>query len=148
MYYSPKDKKKRWSALDPDACHPTKRVEDTQEANQQNKTMQLSEEYIYIKDSCDVAINSTDTKAALSLQASLQAAIAVIISIAVADSNEAEEVTQELLQTSKIKQKTFQKTVVENSRKVDVTTTDTQVAANIQILLQLLVALVVELEIL
>ncbi|TSB47108.1 spore coat protein [Alkalicoccobacillus porphyridii] len=145
-----KDKKeKKWSALDPRACHPMDREGDlVQEANQVNKTVQLSEEYILIKDSCDVTVNSTDTKAALSLQASLQTAIALVISISIADSEKAEKITQELLQSSKVKQLTYQKTVVENSKKVDVTTTDTQIAVNIQLLLQILLALLVKLDIL
>lgn len=70
----------------------------------------------------------------------------ILISISVGSSQTAEEFTQELMQTAKVKQVTFQKTVIENSRNVEVTTTDTQVAANIQILLQLLIALAVKLD--
>ncbi|MDV2685250.1 spore coat protein [Alkalihalophilus lindianensis] len=139
----------RWSALDTASNHPlchSNNNNDTQSAEQENKTLQLSEEYIIIKDSCDVNVTSTDTKAALSLQASLQAAIAIVISISIADANTAEMVTQDLLQTAKLKQLSYQKTVIENSRNVDVTTTDTQVTANIQILLQLLITLFVNLD--
>ncbi|RQW22478.1 spore coat protein [Shouchella lehensis] len=141
---------KRWSALDPEACHPLDKNggSPTQGASQVNKTLQLSEEFILIKDSCDVTVNSTDTKAALSLQASLQTAIALVISISIADSEKADKITQELLQSSKIKQLNYQKTVVENSKNVDVTTTDTQIAVNIQLLLQILLALLVRLDIL
>lgn len=95
-----------------------------------------------------MSVSTTDTKAALSLQASLQAIIAIIISISIADSSQAEKITQDLLQVAKVKQVTYQKTIIENSRNVDVTTTDTQVAVNIQLLLQLLLALTVKLEIL
>ncbi|GAF63537.1 spore coat protein X [Bacillus sp. TS-2] len=141
---------RRWSALDPNSCHPmgNKGNSENQNADQTNKTLQLSEEYIFIKDSCDVTVNSTDTKAALSLQASLQAAIALVISISIADSERAEKITQDLLQSSKVKQLSYQKTVVENSRNVDVSTTDTQIAINIQLLLQILLALLVQLDIL
>lgn len=143
-------KKSNWSALDckPHPHCPPQQEDDTQAAEQVNKTLQLSEEYIFIKDSCDVNVSTTDTKAAVSLQASLQAIIAIIISISIADSQKAEKITQDLLQTAKIKQVTYQKTIIENSRNVDVTTTDTQVAVNIQILLQLLVALIARLDIL
>lgn len=142
---------KRWSALDPNACHPLEDAEEEQEdisqnAVQFNKTLQYSEEYIIIKDSCDVNVSTTDTKAAVSLQGALQAAIALVINISVDDNDLAERVTQDLLQAAKTKQVTFQKTVVENSRNIDVTTTDTQVAVNIQILLQLLLALIVRLD--
>lgn len=119
-----------------------------QNAEQMNKDIQLSEELIHIIDSCDVQVNTTDTKAAVSLQASLQAAIALIISVSVADSATAERITQDLMQTTKTKQQTFQKVVIEGSQGVNVTTTDTQVALNIQILLQLLVALIARLDIL
>ncbi|QOY33760.1 spore coat protein [Anaerobacillus isosaccharinicus] len=113
-----------------------------------NKEIQLSEELIHIINSCDVTVSTTDTKAALSLQASLQAAIALIISISIADSAQAERITQDLMQTSKTKQQTIQKVVISDSQGVNVTTTDTQIALNIQVLLQILLALIVKLDIL
>ncbi|MEB1807230.1 MAG: spore coat protein [Bacillaceae bacterium] len=118
------------------------------EAANVNKEIQSSEELIHILNSCDVTVNTTDTKAAISLQASLQAVIALIVNIAIADSTKADTITQELLQTSKIKQQTVQKIVIDGSQNVDVTTTDTQIAANIQVLLQLLIALLVEIDVL
>jgi spore coat protein X len=151
VFRSSDKKSSNWSALDTAKPHPLSSLKDeqeTQEANHENKMYQLSEEYIFIKDSCDVTVSTTDTKAALSLQAALQAAITVIVSISIADSAKAEQVTQDLLQTAKIKQVTYQKTIIENSRNVDVTTTDTQVAVNIQILLQILLALVAKLDVL
>ncbi|RFU63075.1 spore coat protein [Bacillus sp. V59.32b] len=144
----------RWSALDPCSKHPMDNFckdddnEIEQDATQKKSEYQLSEELIYIKDSCNVEVNSTDVKAALSLQAALQAAIAVVISISIADGDRADKITQDLLQSSKITQITRQKTIVENSRDVDIRTTDAQVAVNIQLLLQLLLALIVELDIL
>lgn len=143
---------RRWSALDSNSRHPLFCGDDDnvveQEAVQTNSEVQISEELIYIKDSCNVNVTSTDVKAALSLQAALQAAIAVIVSISIADGDNANRVTQELLQSSRIKQVTRQKTIVENSRDIDITTTDAQIALNIQLLLQLLLALIVELDIL
>ncbi|MDG5787990.1 spore coat protein [Evansella sp. AB-P1] len=148
VYRSSDSAKSKWSALDPTHKHPLcfDSEGDTQEATQENKTLQLNDEYILIKDSCDVVVNSTDTKAAINLQAALQGALVILISISIADSSQAEEITQELLQTTKMKQVSRQKTIIENSRKVEVSTTDTQIAANIQILLQLLIALAVELD--
>ncbi|TKH06347.1 spore coat protein [Peribacillus simplex] len=148
------DSERSWSALDSASRHPLSGFcndDDTridQEARQDNNQLQLSEELIYIKDSCNVNITSTDVKAALSLQAALQAAIAVIVSISIADSDNAEKITQELIQSSNVKQITRQKTIVENSRDIDITTTDAQIALNIQLLLQLLLALIVEIDIL
>lgn len=149
--YRSSDKNNRsieWSALDERSRHPKCFSSHDVEAQHDNKMTQLSEEYIMIKDSCEVTVSTTDTKAALSLQASLQAVIAIIISISIADSSKAEKITSELLQTAKIKQITRQKLVIENSRGVNVTTTDTQVAVNIQVLLQILLALLVKLDIL
>ena len=83
-----------------------------------------------------------------SYQAALQAAIVVIISISIADSEKADRVAQELFQKSSIKQINKQETVIRNSRNVTVTTTDTDIAVNVQILLQILLALLVKLNIL
>jgi spore coat protein X len=142
----------RWSALDSNNRHPMSAFCDDeatieQEAEQRNVQQQLSEELVYIKDSCDIRVNSTDVKAALSLQSALQAAIAVIVSITIGAGENGEKITQELLQSSRISQITRQKTIIENSRDVVVETTDAQVAVNIQLLLQLLLALIVELDI-
>ncbi|PGQ22914.1 spore coat protein, partial [Bacillus thuringiensis] len=57
-----------------------------EEAIQTDEIDQVSEEYIEIVDSADVQVTTTDTKAALSIQAALQAAIVVVVSISIADS--------------------------------------------------------------
>ncbi|MEB8697023.1 spore coat protein [Bacillus cereus] len=119
-----------------------------EEAIQTDEIDQVSEEYIEIVDSADVQVTTTDTKAALSIQAALQAAIVVVVSISIADSEKADRVAQELFQKSSIKQINRQKTFIKNSRNVTVTTTDTDIAVNIQILLQILLALLVKLNIL
>ncbi|MEW4235864.1 spore coat protein [Bacillus thuringiensis] len=119
-----------------------------EEAIQTDEIDQVSEEYIEIVDSADVQVTTTNTKAALSIQAALQAAIVVVVSISIADSEKADKITQELFQKSFIKQINRQKTFIKNSRNVTVTTTDTDIAVNIQILLQILLALLVKLNIL
>ncbi|MDZ4589828.1 spore coat protein [Bacillus cereus] len=119
-----------------------------EEAIQTDEIDQVSEEYIEIVDSADVQVTTTDTKAALSIQAALQAAIVVVVSISIADSEKADKITQELFQKSSIKQINRQKTFIKNSRNVTVTTTDTDIAVNIQIILQILLALLVKLNIL
>ncbi|MGM2687412.1 spore coat protein [Bacillus cereus group sp. BceL004] len=119
-----------------------------EEAIQTDEIDQVSEEYIEIVDSADVQVTTTDTKAALSIQAALQAAIVVVVSISIADSEKADKITQELFQKSSIKQINRQKTFIKNSKNVTVTTTDTDIAVNIQILLQILLALLVKLNIL
>ena len=119
-----------------------------EKAIQTDEIDQISEEYIEIVDSADVQVTTTDTKAALSIQAALQAAIVVVVSISIADSEKADKITQELFQKSSIKQINKQETVIRNSRNVTVTTTDTDIAVNVQILLQILLALLVKLNIL
>ncbi|MBO1511581.1 spore coat protein [Metabacillus bambusae] len=149
-----------WVALDRNSCHPTDSENEVagrnifnndatvqQQAAQVSETEQFSSETIIIKDSCDVNVHSTDTQIAVSLQVALQVAIALVINLTIADSNQAEQVTQQLLQQADTKQVNRQKLVIENSRDVNVTTTDTDVAISLQVLLQILIALVVNIDI-
>ncbi|EOP77987.1 spore coat protein X [Bacillus cereus HuB4-4] len=140
---------KNWSALDLYHSHPSfKEADVLQESKKSNQIDQISEEYITIVDSADIQVTTTDTKVALSIQATLQAAIVVVISISIADSEKTDKITQELFQKSAIKQINRQRTLIKNSRNVTVTTTDTDIAVNIQILLQLLLAILLKLDIL
>jgi spore coat protein X len=157
-----KPKAYKWHALDDTMDHPSTDfdpfegnngfMEDhdatvNQDADQVNKIKQDSDETIIIRDSYDITVDTTDTQVAASLQAAIQVAIAIVVSLTIADSDHAEKVTQDLLQTSKIKQGNFQELVIENSRNVEVTTTDTDVAVSLQVLLQVLVALVAQIDI-
>jgi spore coat protein X len=123
----------RWSALDD--C---KKDHTTQDAVQLTETLQASEELIVIKDSCNIEVKTTETQVAVSLQAAIQVAIALVINLTIADSN----------QNSVIKQANKQKLIIENSRDVKVTTTDTDVAISLQVLIQILLALIVQIDIL
>ncbi len=111
-------------------------------------TYQGSKEYIEITNSCNVTVKTTDTQVGVSLQAALQVAIAIVINITIADSARAEQVTQELLQSANTRQYNHQKLIIEGSNDVEVTTSDTDVAVSIQVLLQILIALVAQLDIL
>ncbi len=143
-----------WTALDERSEHPIQICnnnssnDDVNEANQISDIDQSSNEVIIIRDSCDITVETTDTKIAASLQAALQVAISVVINITIADSSRAEKVTQELLEMSQIRQANRQKLVIVNSRTVDVTTTDTDVAISLQVMLQILLALFAQLGIL
>ncbi|MFP3844913.1 spore coat protein [Priestia filamentosa] len=119
-----------------------------QDAIQKSDIGQGSDELIIIRDSCDVTVTSTDTQIALSLQVALQVAIAIVINIAILDDVQAEDITNRLLQKSAISQMNRQKVLIEGSQDVTVSTTDTDVAISIQLLIQLLVAVVVQLDIL
>lgn len=140
-------KTKKWRALD--HCDDDKQdAIVTDEADQLNQTIQASEEWIIIKDSEEVDVTTTDTQAAVSLQVGIQVAIAVVINIAIADTNQADQVMKDFNQLFKTKQSNRQKTIVEKSKNVEVVTTDTDIAINIQLLIQILVAIVVSLDIL
>lgn len=145
------DNNRTWSALDTSMPHPfcnTNNSEVQQEGEQKADNVQKTVEQIIIKDSCDIDLHTTDTQAAVNLQVGIQVAIALIISITIGDTERANEVTQELLQRVKVKQTIHQQTYIENSRGISITTTNTELAVNIQILLQVLVALLVKLDIL
>ncbi|WP_240452168.1 spore coat protein [Virgibacillus sp. YIM 98842] len=109
---------------------------------------QESTELIWVKESCNIEVNTTDTQAAVSLQAGLELAIALVINIAIASSEQADGVSQELLQHVNTAQRNKQKIFIYNTKDARVTTTDTDLAINIQALLQVLIALVVMIDIL
>ncbi|UOQ49678.1 spore coat protein [Gracilibacillus caseinilyticus] len=120
-------------------------IENTAEQNFQN--LQGSFEVIEVRDSCDVNITSTDTQVAVSIQAALQVAIALVVNITIADNDRAELVTQELLQQAEINQVNQQKILIEGSKNVEISTLDTDVAISLQVLLQILLALLIQLDI-
>lgn len=109
---------------------------------------QESDELIWIKDSCNVTVQSTDTQAAVSLQVGLQLAIALVISISIGDTIQGQAVSQELFQQFNDEQTNKQKIYVDNSKDVNIVTTDTDLSVNIEAMLQILVALVAKLDIL
>ncbi|WP_301109150.1 spore coat protein [Sporosarcina sp.] len=142
----------RWSALDPSSqhsCYPGSYNNNTgADAEVSSEIDQLSNELIVIRDSCGITVSTTDTQVAVSLQAALQVAIAIVVNISIADGTRAERVTAELLERSQIRQTNRQRLIIVNCRDVEVTTVDTDVAISLQLLLQILLALVVQLDIL
>jgi spore coat protein X len=120
-------------------------VDVEHEAKQISKEIQKIEELVVVRDSCDVTVVITDKQFALSIQAALQAAIVVILQIHFGCNEKATEVSQELFQLSKIKQITNQKFFVSHSKNVYIESTDQQAAANVQILVQLLLAIIAKL---
>lgn len=119
-----------------------------QDGGQFSSVDQESDELIWIKDSCNVTVQSTDTQAAVSLQVGLQLAIALVISIAIGDTIQGQAVSQEIFQQFNDEQTNKQKIYVDNSKDVNIVTTDTDLAINIEAMLQILVALVVKLDVL
>lgn len=123
-------------------------AEVLQEGIQKSVIEQESDELVWIRNSCNVDVQTTDTQVAVSLQVGLQLAIALVISIAIGNSDEGQTVTQDLFQQFDTEQTNKQKILVENSKDVTITTTDTDLSVNIQVLLQVLVALVIKLDVL
>jgi spore coat protein X len=109
---------------------------------------QDSDELIWIKDSCNITVQTTDTQAAVSLQVGLQLAIALVVSVTVGDTDRGRAMAQEIFQKLDSEQTNKQKIIIKNSKDINVTTTDTDLAVNIQALLQVLVAVVVKLDVL
>jgi spore coat protein X len=145
------NRQRGWDARDRSSNHPRFFDQDeaiSQEADQVSETWQSSDESIVVKDSHRVSVQTTDTQAAVNLQIALQAAIAAVISITIFDSDQAENVTQDLFQSIQVRQANRQRILIEDSENVCVTTTDTDVSVNIQVLLQVLLALVAKLDIL
>jgi spore coat protein X len=118
-----------------------------QDADQFSSTEQDSDESIFIKDSCNICVRTTDTQASVSLQIALQLAIALVIRITVADTDKGNNVAQDLLQFFDSEQSNKQKICIENSKDITIKTTDTDVAANIQALLEVLLSLVAKLDV-
>lgn len=138
----------KWRALD-HCDDPSNNDHDVdQDGKQVVSTKQQSFERIIVKDSEGVNIQTTDTQAAISLQLGIQAAIAAVISVTIGDSDQGRAVTQDLNQFIKTKQRNVQTTIVEGSKNISVTTTDTDLAVNIQAMLQILVAIVAKLDVL
>ncbi|MCM3186879.1 spore coat protein [Priestia megaterium] len=139
---------RKWRALD--HCE-NKRFSGRdvwQEADQIAATEQKSFEKIIVKDSEGIRVQTTDTQIAATIQVALQIAIAVVVRITIGDNVQGNSVVEELKQFASIKQKNSQKTIIENSTNVNVTATDTDIAVNLQVLLQVLIAILVTLDIL
>lgn len=139
---------KEWRALDHCDDRNSHDAIVDQEAEQKNITKQYSEEWIIIKDSEDVNVTTTDIQAAVSLQIGIEAALALVLRLSIADSNQAEDVLQDFSQVTRMRQSNRQKTIVEKSKNIDIITLDTDIAVNLQLLVQLLLAIIATLDIL
>lgn len=140
--------RKKWRALDHCDDNNSNDRDVLQDGDQIVSSKQQSFEWIIVKDSEGVEIQTTDTQAAISLQLGIQAAIAAVISVTIGDSDQGKAVAQDIKQFIKTKQRNVQKTIIEGSKNISVTTTDTDLAVNIQAMLQILVAIVAKLDIL
>lgn len=120
----------------------------TQNGDQFSFVDQESDELIWIRESCNITVQTTDTQAAVSLQVGLQLAIALVISITIGDTDRGRAVVQDIFQQFNDEQTNRQKIFIDNSKDVNIVTTDTDLTVNVQALLEVLVALVVKLDVL
>jgi spore coat protein X len=140
-YYSPKEAKPYYGYKN-ESHH----ADVVQDADQYASIDQESDELIFIKDSCNICVQTTNTQAAVSIQIALQLAIALVIRVTLADSDKGKKVIEDLLQHFDSEQTNKQKICIENSKDVNITTTDTDVAVHIQGLLQVLLTLVAKID--
>ncbi|WP_205520254.1 spore coat protein [Virgibacillus doumboii] len=138
----------KWRALD--QCDDNTTDENNaviaQDADQSVSNQQVSDEWIIIKDSEDINVTTTDRQVAFSLQLGIQAAIGAVINITVGE-NQSNGILQDLKQVIRTRQGNHQKTIVEQSREIQITTRDTDIAVNIQLLFQILATIVATLDI-
>ncbi|MBY8912458.1 spore coat protein [Bacillus sp. YC2] len=155
-----------WVALDPESEHPREEKEEREERRcnvccngngffdndnafidqdlaQANINKQVSDEAIIIRDSCDINVTSTDVQAVTSVVTALNAAVVTATLTSIADGVIAELVAQDLLQLTANKQINRQKLLIENSRGVNVTTVDADIATLISTATNTLVAILV-----
>ncbi|RYG74247.1 spore coat protein [Lentibacillus lipolyticus] len=139
----------KWRALDycKNNINDQNNADTTQDADQAVSNQQISDEWIIIKDSENIDVTTTDRQAAVSLQLGIEAAIAAVISIAIGGSA-SQGISQDINQMIGTRQGNRQKTIVEQSSDIQITTTDTDIAVNIQLLFQVLATIVASLDIL
>ncbi|CAI8948090.1 spore coat protein X [Priestia megaterium] len=135
----------KWRALD----HCTTKTHNgaviNQEADAVSSVEQESFEWIIVKDSEGVTVNTTDAQVAIQLQVAIQVAIAAVVAILTSNVNQGEVVAEEMTALLGTRQRNSQKTVIEGSINVTVNTTDVDVAANIQVAIQVLIAIFISL---
>ncbi|WP_374187730.1 spore coat protein (plasmid) [Priestia aryabhattai] len=135
----------KWRALD----HCTTKTHNgaviNQEADAVSSVEQESFEWIIVKDSEGVTVNTTDAQVAIQLQVAIQVAIAAVVAILTSNVNQGEIVAEEMTALLGTRQRNSQKTVIEGSINVTVNTTDVDVAANIQVAIQVLIAIFISL---
>ncbi|UMZ35841.1 spore coat protein [Priestia megaterium] len=134
---------KKWRALDHCEFGDNGAAID-QDADAVSSLDQESFEWIIVKDSEGVTVDTVDTQAALQVQGALQAALAVIFTIIVGNV-QGKIIAQELTAVLKTNQKNSQKTVIEGSKNIRVSTTDTDFAANIQLTAQVVISALIAL---
>ncbi|MEH6971251.1 spore coat protein [Bacillus sp. JJ675] len=106
------------------------------------------EQLIEIVDSEHVTVNTTNITASLSLQAIVITIIIMAVQLVIEDSETADLITEQILAVNRLQNR--KKTVIHviGSRDVVITLSSVEIAVSIQILTDVLIALLTELDIL
>ncbi|MEI2325688.1 carboxypeptidase regulatory-like domain-containing protein [Priestia megaterium] len=102
---------------------------------------------IRIKNSHNIEVQLSDNQSATPLQLSLRLAIALILDMIIDNTNDDGSSIQEFIEQSSIKT-TEQIIIIDNSKDITIIVDDTDLTANLQILLQILLALLIQIDIL
>ena len=120
----------------------------SESADQYQFSNQTQNENLWIVNSSDVLVVTAQIQAAASIQLAIQLAIALILSIVIADEGESKAVYEDLLQLTATNQSMRQQTGIVDSHDILVVNVDLEASIQIQILLQILLALIAEFELL
>ncbi|WP_067620030.1 spore coat protein [Alicyclobacillus acidiphilus] len=127
------------------------------ESEASSQIVELAEQSVYddqasyvtviVKDSAEVQVETADFQAALALQLTLQLALALILSVAIADDATYTRVVNDIV--SRIQEVQLLRRVIriEGSYNVRVRVLATELAFNLQLLLQLMATIVAQLEV-
>lgn len=131
-----------------DKCpEPGKNADVIEQALQDISSDQTDYVVVIVKDSEQVEVLTEDLQVALQLQALLQAALALILTIGIGDDNQANRIMLDMMSRIKETQHIRKVICVDNSFRVQIRVTSTELAFNLQLLLQLLASLLVKLEV-
>lgn len=114
--------------------------------NQYSLNSQAQSESLMIVNSSDIAVITAQIQAAISVQVAIQFALAFVLSIVIADDAQSKDVYEELLQLTATSQSMRQQTGIVDSHDILVVNVDLEASVQIQILLQILLALIAEFE--
>lgn len=115
-------------------------------ADQRSFASQSQNENLMIINSSDVAVITAQIQAAISVQVAIQFALAFVLSIVIADDARRKEIYEELMQLTATSQSMRQQTGIVDSHDILVVNVDLEASVQIQILLQILLALIAEFE--
>jgi len=129
---------KKWRALDHCDFGDKGAIID-QDTDAVSSIKQGSFEWIIVKDSEGITVDTLDTQTAANVQILLQTVV-FVLTLLLAGEGKGQVIAQEINAILKTGQRNNQKTVIEGSKNITVRTTDTDTALNVQVAAQTLVS--------